>query len=248
MKRPRWSHGWGWAWLHYRSGRGLAWTLAGAGAAFVLAGRALARSPEAAGRVYLALAILLPLALALRSVSRDRRASRWLLLFQAPVTPLAHYARVLAYILVICWTVLTGGTLLVSGAAALAGHAGSVLWPLLVAALVWSGVLVVVAFAASALLPRGDVALVGLYVLASFLQVALLDDLGIGHPTARRVVSWLLIPLDAMADVWRGLVGVGMGASAAEWGRIGLFCAGWLCVAAAALARLGRAEMPFRDG
>ncbi|HUH11492.1 MAG TPA: hypothetical protein VMK65_00220 [Longimicrobiales bacterium] len=239
---------WGWAWLHYRSGRALAWALAGAGAAFLMAGRALAGSPEAAGRVYFGLAILLPMALALRAVSRDRRANRWLLIFQAPVTPLGHYLRVLALVFLLCSLLLTTGTAVLAGAAALLGAAASPLWPLLAAALLWSGVLALVTFAASALLPRGDGVVVGLYILASFLQVALLDDLGVRQTSARRAISWLLLPLDPMAEAWRGLTGAGPGPDPGGWAHIALFCAIWLAVACAALARLGRAEMPLRDG
>lgn len=239
---------WRWAWLHYRAGRGLPWALLGAGAGFVLAWRALAVSAEAAGRVLFTLAILLPMALALRSVSRDRRATRWLLLFQVPVTPLAHYLRVLGFILLLCGGVLSAGTLLLSAGAPLAGQPAATPWPFLAPALLWSGVLALVGFGFSALLPRGDGAAAVLYIVASFLQVGLLDDLGIRAGWARRVASWLLVPLDPMAEAWRAAAGAGAGPLHGGWIWIGLFCAGWLLIAALALARLGRAEMPLRDG
>jgi hypothetical protein len=133
-----------------------------------------------------------------RSVGADLAAGRGVLLFQRPVTPLAHYtARMVATL-----GIFAGAAVLTAALVAVAGDIPRP-WVHAVGATYWALLMLVIATALSALSRRFDVELLVLLFVLSTTQALIANALGV--PGLRALLDWTLIPIDAVFGSWNAL-------------------------------------------
>ena len=208
----------------------------------------LSDEPGTVALVYAALAVILTLTLSV-GASMDRGTARWLLLFQAPVTPLVFYGRAL----VLRWSLACGLVLVLALAhtlvalladvpftrGALLAMGGVYAWTLILLT-----VLLAVGCACATWLspPNVPAAIVGL-ILLSAVQGVLFTLMSVGDGAIRAVIRYLLLPLDGMgASAW--LIGVPSSPPPlADLVHLALYPVAAVAIALLRLHTLARAEL-----
>lgn len=203
------------------------------------------RRPESIGNVALALGIIVSLALTRGAVGGDRRASRWAVLFQLPVTPMRFYFRTLAIRLVFATTLIAIASLVWGLALPFTALPPRALFASVATTWVGTIVLVVLGFSLACVVRVREQSALLLLIVVSLLQKALLRGWGLDViPFAEVVLLYTLFPVDPLFDLLRVLAFGGQWNGAAAVGQIGVTLAFWLAIAVARLQYFARSDLP----
>jgi hypothetical protein len=164
----------------------------------VVALAATAAGYERFPQLLLLLATVAGIGLGRGAVGDDRLSGRAALLFQRPVSPLAHYGARLLLIM----GIFTAAALLAAAATGIARLAGGgpYLWVNVAGAFYWAALLLIMSTSVSAFLRRHDLEVVLVIVLLSGVQVLIAQALGFAG--AQELLRWLLVPIDAVFATW----------------------------------------------
>jgi hypothetical protein len=203
------------------------------------------RRSESIGNVALVLGIIVSLALTRGAVGGDRRASRWAVLFQLPVTPLRFYFRTLAIRLVFATILIAAASLVWGLALPFTELQPRALFASVVVTLVGTIVLVILGFSLACLIRVREQSALLLLLVVSVFQKALLHAWGLDViPFAEVMLLYTLFPVDPVFDLLRVLAVGGSWNAAAAVGQIGLTLAFWLAIAVWHLRHFERSDLP----
>ncbi len=218
------------AWLSFRYGRSLMPVLRVFLLATTLACVAVARSPSMAQRSMLAVAMILAFGLSRRIIAGDRSTGRCWLLFQRPVSPSAHYLRLVCLSGGCILTGLIVAAIAMSVTIALAGGESQLVWGSLAGAIVWSYCLFGVGVGISSLMRDGDFEVLILIYLISSFQSVLADQAGLG-PGLTATLERLLFPVDSVFLLWKLFVSGVWSLNGADLAHVLIYPTAWLGVA-----------------
>jgi hypothetical protein len=203
------------------------------------------RRYESIGNVALALGIIVSLALTRGAVGGDRRASRWTVLFQMPITPLRFYFRTLAIRLVFATTLIAAVSLMWGLALPFTELPARALFASVVVTWLGTLVLVVLGFSLACLVRVREQSALLLMLVVSVLQKVLLHAWGLDViPFADVVLLYTLFPVDPLFDLLRVLAFGGPWNGAAAVWQVGITLAFWLAIAVARLQYFARSDLP----
>lgn len=172
----------------------------------------------------------------------DRIEQRWFVLFQRGDPPFVHYARVLLV------TAVAVALLLAIPALALAVTASiPTAFAAFAGALLWAGVCIAVATGISSLVRRYDLEITLILVVVSLAQGYVFGLLRVS-PSASAALSYLLIPVDGIFMLWKGMLDLGSLPGLPRLLHILVYPLAWLGIAVLRIRRYGSAPSDGETG
>jgi len=203
------------------------------------------RRHESIGNVALALGIIVSLAMTRGAVGGDRRASRWAVLFQLPVTPMRFYFRTLAIRLVFATTLIAAASLVWGLAIPFTELPPRALFASVATTWVGTMVLVVLGFSLACVVRVREQSALLLMLVVSVLQKVILHGWGLDViPFAEVVLLYTLIPVDPLFELLRVLAFGGQWNGVAAVGQTAVTLAFWLAIAWARLRYFASSDLP----
>lgn len=204
------------------------------------------RDPSRVNSLFAFLALVLALAMTRGIISRDRRDSRWIMLFQRATSPARHYARVivLAFMLLVLLLALAALPLVASRFVQ-SGSARTAV-ALLAGSSIWATVIFCVTIGISSLVRRYDLELFLLLLTLSVVQVFLMDLLS-APASARHVATYLLIPVDPAFLMWATIGSAREAPSLASLAHLVLYPLAWLGIAAVRIESFETRDLPGEE-
>lgn len=219
--------------------------IAGTALLTVLGIYVMIRRPESIANVAFVLGIIVSLALTRGAVGGDRRASRWAVLFQLPVTPMRFYLRTLAIRLVFATALIAAASLVWGLVLPFAELRPRALFASVAVTWVGTMVLVVLGFSLACLVRVREQSALLLMLVVSVLQKVILHGWGLDVlPFAEAVLLYTLVPVDPLFELLRVLAFGGPWNGVAAVGQIAFTLAFWLAIAWARLQHFARSDLP----
>lgn len=191
-------------------------------------------------QLLLLLATIAGMGLGRGAVGDDRLSGRAALLFQRPVSPLAHYAARL----LLAMGIFAAAALLAIAATGIARLAGGrpYLWVNVAGAFYWAALLLIMSTAVSSFVRRHDLDIVLVILLLTAFQGLIAPALGFAG--SRELLQWLLIPIDAVFGTWEQWRAGNFTTDPTYAAQMMVYPTAW---AAILLVRLRRADMGAAD-
>ena len=222
------------AWLSFRSGRPLRSIVGIALLAIVLAAASVEESPSTVQRAMLIVAMVLVFGFTRRIIAGDRSNGRWWLLFQRPVSPMGHYARMVGFAGTCILLGLLIAALVLSATISPSGGGLRIVWGSLAGAVVWSSCVFAIGVGISSLVRDHDLELLILFYLVSAAQVLIVQQLNLGL-TLSTLLTWLLMPIDSIFLLWEWFVSGVWTLDPSDLAHLIIYPAVWLMIAVARL-------------
>jgi hypothetical protein len=189
--------------------------------------------------------VMLPVVICRGIIAGDRTRARWVILFQRPVRPVAHYARAIALAFLLLVALFAFLALVFAGAGAVVQLPLREIIAPAAGGLLMGAIILCLCVGVSAVAGQHELELVFLVLFLSYVQGVFARTADFS-PMMERVLEYLLPPLNGVVTMWRLMLG-GDGPMRPEWYvQLILYPAACLTVAAWRLLRWEQPEAADR--